>query len=110
MAFLSNAGREIAKDVEDVEGDVDRRTLPRILGTGRASLVAAVFYLTAVALSPVPYLQGIFGFPYLLTVAVADAVFIYSAFLCPRDAGRAQRISKVAMVLGLIAFLAGGLT
>lgn len=110
MAFLSNAGREIAKDVEDVEGDVDRRTLPRILGTGRASFVAAIFYLAAVALSPLPYLQGIFGLPYLLTVGVADAVFIYSTFLCPRDAGRAQRISKVAMVLGLIAFLAGGLT
>jgi len=41
LAFCATLGREITKDIEDMGGDVDRRTLPQRIGATRAGQVAA---------------------------------------------------------------------
>src|SRR3989454_809671 len=41
LAFVTTLGREITKDIEDLRGDVDRRTLPRRIGASRAGTLAA---------------------------------------------------------------------
>jgi len=109
LAALATAGREIAKDIEDLAGDVDRATLPRRIGVPRAGAVAAACFVAGAAFSVVPPVFGLFGLPYLGTVLVADAIFIYSGAVSAKNPGRAQRAAKYGMVVALVAFLAGGL-
>jgi len=109
LAFLATLGREIVKDIEDMKGDKDRRTLPKILGIKTAAYLASLSFLAAVLLSFAPFLLGILGYPYLLLVLLADAIFIYSAifsFEKPKLVGKA---SKYAMLIALLAFLVGGI-
>src|SRR3989337_1800972 len=55
MAFLSNTGREITKGIVDVKGDAveDVKTLAVRYGERNAAVVAAVFFVSAVALTPI---------------------------------------------------------
>lgn len=108
LAFFATLGREIAKDIEDMAGDVDRRTLPHRIGRARAGLAAASAFAAGVALSVVPWGLGLLGAVYVAVVIVADGMFIYAAFHSAPRPGRAQRVSKYAMIVALVAFLAGG--
>src|SRR5207247_7033069 len=107
LAFMATAGREISKDIEDVEGDVDRVTLPRRVGVPKAGRAAAALFLAGVVLSLVPIVLGLFGWPYLVIVLVADGIFIYAGLYSTRYPGRAQRTAKYGMIVALVAFLAG---
>lgn len=109
LAFLATLGREVVKDVEDVAGDWDRRTLPMILGPDRAGHVAAGLFLVAVGLSGLPVLLGILGVAYAAAVLVADAILIYAARHSARKPALSQRAAKLAMLVALVAFLLGGL-
>jgi geranylgeranylglycerol-phosphate geranylgeranyltransferase len=106
LAFLSNVGREIFGDIEDIKGDkkLGLRTLPIVIGAKKARLVATTFIISAIVLSPFPWLLGLLNINYLFVVALADVVFIYSLFVDPK---RNQRFTKIAMVLALAAFLVG---
>ncbi|HIH01201.1 TPA: UbiA family prenyltransferase [Thermoplasmata archaeon] len=110
LAFLATLGREIAKDIQDMEGDRgSRMTLPMRIGAGRAGVVASLSLVSAVALSPAPYLLSLLSAWYLPVVAVADAIFIYSSLILFRNPERGQNMVKVAMLLSLLAFLSGGI-
>lgn len=109
MASLANLSREVIKDIEDMKGDVDRKTFPRTHGVPEAHAVAAAAVTVAVAISFVPYLLAIFGIEYLLAVIVADATFIGSIILMPRNVSLSQNTSKLAMIFGLVSFAIGGL-
>jgi len=109
LAFLATMGREITKDIEDMAGDVDRRTLPRRLGAAAAGRLAAMALGAGVALSLVPWYFGILAFPYAVVVLPADGMFIYAALYSAANPARSQRVTKYAMVVALVAFLAGGL-
>lgn len=111
LAFLASMGREIIKGIEDIEGDRDRSTLPRLLGPRRAGALASAWILTAVALSSVPVIPPAI-FPsliYIPPVLAADGTFIYSLFVLSRNPGLSSRLTKLAMLMALLAFLAGGL-
>lgn len=109
LAFLASLGREVAKDIEDMEADADRRTLPQRVGVRRAGLVSAAGTAAAVALSPVPFFPlGQFGILYLAVIGAADATFIYAASVVGASPGRSQRLSKVGMALATLAFAVGG--
>lgn len=110
MAALATLGREIVKDIQDMEGDFDRNTLPKRIGRKGAGIVAAASFLIAVGLSPVPYLGGIFGIWYMLTVLVADAIFIYSSIVQFENPKKGQTWAKIGMAAALAAFLVGGIT
>lgn len=109
LAFLATAGREITKDIEDMAGDVDRRTLPQRIGARPAGRIAAVALVAGVALSILPWLGGILAWPYAIVVLLADGMFIYAAFYSAARPALSQRVTKYGMVVALIAFLAGGL-
>jgi geranylgeranylglycerol-phosphate geranylgeranyltransferase len=111
MAFLATASREIIKDMEDVEGDVSRRTLPMTRGLGVAAVVARGTVGAAIALSFVPlfwfvHLSSVAGIIYLALVLAADAVFVVSVAALPRRLHWEQTMSKLAMTVALFAFLA----
>lgn len=108
MAFLVNLGREIIGDVEDMDGDrrSGLKTLAIRLGAKKSWRLASVFIIAAVAISPVPYVIGLFG-QYYMFVAVADAVILWS--IIQRNPRMNQRLTKIGIGLGLAAFLFGTL-
>ncbi len=115
-AFLSNLGREVIKGISDVEGDSLRgvKSVARIRGAHVAARLGAAFYISAVALSPLPYLLSLVSWIYLPLVAAADLGFIYSAILILKNYDRknALKVKKMTlawMLLALIAFIAGSL-
>jgi geranylgeranylglycerol-phosphate geranylgeranyltransferase len=109
MAGLATLGREIVKDIEDMEADFDRNTLPKRIGKRNAGLAGSIAFVAAVALSPVPYLTSMFGTGYLLVVLAADAIFIYCSIVHFRNPTRGQQLAKYGMLVALVAFLIGGI-
>lgn len=111
IAFFASAGREVTKDIEDVEADRGARvTLPMQVSRPMAVGTAGTFIAAAVMLSPLPFWpMGVMGVPYLAVVLAADAVFLYSLAILGSDPTRAQRVHKVGFMLALLAFLAGSL-
>jgi geranylgeranylglycerol-phosphate geranylgeranyltransferase len=109
LAFLATLGREIVKDIQDIEGDRgSRRTLPMRIGTRKAGVLASVGFLAAVALSPAPYLLDLLSSWYVPAVLVSDAIFIYCALIHFRSPEKGQKVAKLAMLVALLAFLLGG--
>jgi len=110
LAFLATLGREIVKDVQDIEGDRgSRRTLPMRIGSRRAGVVGSMAFVAAVVLSPFPYLLELLGWEYLPVVVVADAIFIYCALIHFKNPEKGQKVAKLAMFVALLAFLVGGI-
>ena len=111
MAFLATVSREVIKDMEDMAGDVDRRTLPQRRGLGVATSTARAAVLGGVVLSVVPLawfvslVSGV-GIIYVVLVGAADAVFGVSVWHLPNRLHYEQTMSKVAMTVALFAFLA----
>lgn len=116
MAGFSTAGRELIKDIEDVKGDKKSgsKSFPLGFGKKKAAILAIIFTTLAILMTPIPYQLGLFGKIYLLPVAISVAAFILGMMKIGRDqkkesASRASFFYKIAMGLGLIAFLAGAL-
>ncbi|MBN1677011.1 MAG: UbiA family prenyltransferase [Candidatus Thermoplasmatota archaeon] len=109
LAFLATLGREIVKDVQDIEGDRGaRHTLPMRIGAKRAGVLASASFGLAVCLSPVPYALELLSWPYVPVVVLADAIFIYCALIHFRNPEKGQKMAKLAMLVALLAFLFGG--
>ena len=111
MAFFATLSREVIKDMEDVAGDIDRRTLPQTHGMATATWLARGSVVVALALSPIPVLTFLRGSPsvaiiYLALVLAADALFVVSVLWLPKQLHREQTLSKGAMTVALLAFLA----
>jgi len=106
MAVLVSIGREISKDIEDMEGDEGRNTLPMRIGAKNAATVASVTLITGPVLSIWPLIAGMFGPLYYLIFA-ANAVFVYSSLTVHKDARKAQKLCKYAMLIALAAFMLG---
>ena len=111
MAFLATLSREVIKDMEDVRGDIDRSTLPMVYGLPFSASVARASVFSAIVLSAVPLawfapLTTAAGIIYLGVVAVADVIFVVSVVYLPARLHYEQTMSKVAMSVALLAFLA----
>ena len=112
--FLSITGREVTKGIVDTKGDELRnvRTLAVRYGEKNAAIAAALFYLSAVSLSPIPWILGIVSFWFIPMVAVTDFGLIASSFLLLRDYSRenARKIKNLVLlwfIIGLLAFIVG---
>ncbi len=111
MAFMATLSREVIKDMEDVAGDVDRATLPRTHGLPTAGAVARLAVGTAIGLSLWPFAGFVgwasaAGIMYLALVLAADALFVVSVLWLPTRLHQEQTLSKGAMTVALVAFLA----
>ncbi|VVB72459.1 Digeranylgeranylglyceryl phosphate synthase [uncultured archaeon] len=108
LSFLASMSREIAKDIEDVEGDRlgGARTLPILAGEKISFGLVAAFALAAVVFS----FFAPFGRAYLGIVVVADLFFLVSVRkIAMGDAAGTQKALKRGMAVALLAFLAGAL-
>jgi geranylgeranylglycerol-phosphate geranylgeranyltransferase len=110
MAFLSNTGREITKGIVDVKGDSTEgvKTLAVRFGEKSAAAVAVVFFLVAVALTPVTWYMGLVGIWFIPFVLVTDIGLIVCSGILLLDNSRekARRIKKVVLYLFLVGLLA----
>jgi geranylgeranylglycerol-phosphate geranylgeranyltransferase len=107
LAFLANSGREILKDVCDMDADLlERETFPMKAGVRKAKIIASIFIFSAVLLSPLPYFTGLSGY-YLLFIGGADIIFLYSILLSFRNTEGSTQTIKGGMVVALIAIFLG---
>lgn len=116
IAFLANTGREITKGIVDVQGDKMQnvKTLAVRYGDKVAASVAVLFYLFAVALSPIPWFLGLVSVWFIPFVVVTDIGLAATSLILARDHSRetARKIKKTVLlwfIVGLLAFVFGGL-
>ena len=114
MAFLSNTGREITKGIVDIKGDNAEgiKTLAVRFGEKNAAIVAVVFYIFAVALTPVTWFLDLVGIWFIPFVLVTDVGLMVCSALLLLDHSRekARRIKNVVLLLfsiGLLAYIFG---
>lgn len=109
LAILVSIGREIAKDIEDEDGDVGRFTLPMRIGKRKAAILSCAFIVAGALLSFIPIVGNNPLGPLYWIVVLADIMFLYSAYSVFSDPHAAQKNAKRGMILGLIAFALGAI-
>ncbi len=115
MAFLANVGREIVKDIEDTEGDsrVGVMTLATRFGPERAYTIVRIVTVALMGVVAAPYFARIYGLGYAVVGGAIELVLGWQLVLSSRspdpvDLRLHARALKLAMVMGLVAFLVGG--
>jgi len=116
MVFLSITGREITKGIVDVQGDrmQNVKTLAVRYGEKTAALTAVLFYLSAVLLSPIPWLLHMVSFWFVPFATVTDFGLAASSFMLLKDYSRenARKVKNIVLlwfIFGLLAFVVGAL-
>jgi len=114
MAFLSNLGREVTKGVMDIDGDALKgiKTVAVLHGPSMASRISALFFASAVLISPIPVVFDMVSTLYIPVVAIADVGFIASSIFLVKDPSHrnAKTVKSLALIwmsIGLAAFVAG---
>jgi geranylgeranylglycerol-phosphate geranylgeranyltransferase len=110
LAALLHFVREVVKDVEDEPGDrtIGRRTLPIAVGRRPAMVVAAGVGLLFVPASLLLPRNAGYGGAYFVIALVAQmAVLVAATWLLLGKVERVSALLKGAMVIGLIALIAG---
>jgi geranylgeranylglycerol-phosphate geranylgeranyltransferase len=112
FTFLFVLGRELVKDTEDLDGDrqCGASTVPVVSGTGAALNAAAVIFVVLALAIPVPFMRGIFGRGYLLTMLLSVLpVLVVSCVFCirRRSPGAVSLLLKLGMFFGVAAFYLG---
>ena len=114
MAFLANTGREITKGIVDTAGDraENVKTLAVRYGEKASAMFAVVFYIAAVALTPLPLILGLVSLWFVPFVLVIDVGLVVSSILLlvNHSRERARMIKNVVLLLfifGLLAFILG---
>jgi geranylgeranylglycerol-phosphate geranylgeranyltransferase len=114
IVFLSITGREVTKGIVDVKGDKGQnvKTVAVRYGEKTAAVAAALFYLSAVSLSPTPWLLNLVSFWFIPLVAVTDFGLIASSVMLLNDYSRdnAKKVKNIVLlwfIFGLLAFVVG---
>ena len=116
IVFLSNTGREVTKGIVDIQGDKENniRTIAVLFGKRKAAVVAAIFYLSAVSLTPLPWFLGIVSFWFLPFVILTDMGLALASVLLllnpsTENARRIKNRTLFWFFTGLLAFIIGTL-
>ena len=108
VGFLYNFSREIVKDIEDMGGDKGRDTYAMRVGEERASALAALVLIAALAamLAPFsPILQIFTDWHVAFVIPSVVTLMMVKPKLLASEHGNAQKLIKMSMQLCLIAFL-----
>lgn len=112
LTFFFVLGRELVKDVEDIEGDraCGARTVPVVAGRRAALGAASAIFILLAAAFPVPYFTGTYG-PLYLAVMLAAVLPILGLSaglsLAQRSPGMVSLLLKAGMFFGIAAFYLG---
>lgn len=114
FAFIMTIAREITKDIEDIEGDKieGAKTFPILYGTKISAIITFILIIVDCALCPLLYVQHIFNLFYLVVIAIAAIIFIYSAILIIKDqdvktAAKVSKYLKIGMLIAFVSFAIG---
>ena len=116
IAFLTGSGREIMKDVMDFEGDKVKgvRSFPKYISLRGSNILAAFFYIIAIALSFLPFFMERFeiyylNYYYLALVFITDTMLLSTSIhLIVKKKPYLKLYRKftlMAIFIGLLAFL-----
>ncbi|MFH1751538.1 MAG: UbiA family prenyltransferase [archaeon] len=107
-AVFANVGREITKDLEDLNADKGlKKSLPMVLGERKAGLTVLIVYLLAIFFGFYPFFTGIIpSIWFACLVFISGIVFLFSFFqIMKNEYSFSKSLSKVGMIIALIAFL-----
>jgi len=109
-AFFSNMAREIIKDIEDMKKDnKTKTTIPLLIGSQNAKAFPLIYYTIAILLSVFLFFRYRLNEGYLFITLIGAIFFIYSAiFLLKNNPKKSQKMSKIGMIISLIAFILAG--
>ena len=109
LAFLATVAREIVKDIQDLEGDTDRFTLPARIGITKSLFVTGILLVVAWSLSftAITQFSGIASNAYAIGVSVANVIMLVG-FQNARngDYFSGQKKIKQGMGVAMLAFIA----
>ena len=109
LAFLATVSREIIKDIQDLEGDTDRFTLPARIGITNSLILAGTILICAWSLSftAIPQFSGMALNAYVIGVSIANVVMLVG-FQNARngDYFLGQKKIKQGMGIAMLAFIA----
>ena len=109
LAVLATVTREIIKDVQDLEGDGDRRTLPASIGIENSMRVAILFLLIAIGLSytAMDQFDGMASNAYLGGITLANGTMLFGIYNAKQeDYFGGQKNIKQGMGMAMLAFIA----
>ena len=109
LAFLATVAREIVKDIQDLEGDTDRLTLPARIGITKSLFFAGSLLVVAWSLSftAITQFSGIASNAYAIGVSIANVIMLVG-FQNARngDYFSGQKKIKQGMGVAMLAFIA----
>lgn len=114
-ALFATWSREIIKDYEDLDGDKSEGVISLPIKYGKNSIFVAIgFLLCSILLSPLPYILGMFGAPYLMAIMICNVLFILAVLKLLKNpskeiAGSSSKYIKIIMNLVLLSFVIGSL-
>ena len=109
LAVLATITREIIKDIQDLEGDRDRRTLPASIGIENSMRVAILFLLIAIGLSytAIDQFDGMASNAYLGGITLANGTMLFGIYNAKQeDYFGGQKNLKQGMGIAMLAFIA----
>jgi len=109
LAVLATITREIIKDIQDLEGDRDRRTLPASIGIKNSMKVAILFLLIAIGLSytAMDQFTGMASNVYLGGITLANGTMLFGIYNANQeDYFEGQKNIKQGMGIAMLAFIA----
>lgn len=115
FAFFFHLGREIIKDMQDLEGDLRQHTItfPGRFGLKASVALINVLFIFLIILTAVPYILNIYGILYWRIVLIGvDSVLLFSSVYLwfrhdPVSLGRISHLLKLDMLVGLAAIYFG---
>ncbi len=109
-ALFANLARELIKDLQDVKQDTGfKKSLPMLLSEKKVIGIVFFYYLIAIIAVYAPLVLFGFALPaFAAIVSIANLLFLLSFYkTVKKQFGKAQAISKAAMLIALLGFLAG---
>jgi geranylgeranylglycerol-phosphate geranylgeranyltransferase len=111
FAFFFHFGREIIKDMEDIQGDsrYHAKTFPIKFGIPPSIILVWINFIILILLTLLPYRMGLYGSKYLLVVLAGIYPVIFYALISmllnttPRHLGFISNLLKADMLVGLLA-------
>ena len=114
LAFLATISREIVKDIQDLGGDRDRRTLPSRIGISYSLNIAILILLIAIGLSytAINQFEGNALNAYAGGITLANATMLFGVYNSRNeDYFMGQKNIKQGMGIAMLAFIvASGLS
>ena len=114
LAFLATISREIVKDIQDLEGDRDRKTLPSRIGIDYSLNIAIMILVIAVGLSytAISQFEGNALNAYIGGITFANAIMFLGIYNSKKeDFFMGQKNIKQGMGVAMLAFIfAAGLS